>query len=84
MAPRTSTPPAPVRKRIEFDAETWHVLRQLAQDSMKTLQELADEAFGDLLKKHRRPTSLKEMLRASVRSQGANDSAPERGKKRRS
>jgi len=39
---------------------------------MKSLQDLADEAFRDLLKKHRRPTTLKEMLRESVRSHPAN------------
>ena len=43
------------RKLIEFDAETWHALRQLCGDSMKSLQELAEEAFADLLKKHGRP-----------------------------
>lgn len=64
---------AGVRKRIEFDAETWHALSQLAQDRMATVQELAKEAFRDLLKKHRRPTTLKEMLRESVRSHAAND-----------
>jgi hypothetical protein len=37
------------------------------------LQELADEAFRDLLKKHRRPVTLKEMLRESARSHPAND-----------
>jgi len=49
---------------------------------MKSLQELADEAFCDLLKKHRRPTTLKEMLQASARSHPANDPHPLR--KRRS
>jgi hypothetical protein len=34
---------------------------------METIQELADEAFRDLLKKHRRPTTLKEMLRELAR-----------------
>jgi hypothetical protein len=29
-------------------------------------QELADEAFGDLLKKHNRPTDLKAALRQSA------------------
>jgi hypothetical protein len=43
---------------------------------MKTLQELSDEAFRDLLKKHRRPTTLKEMLQASARSHPANDHHP--------
>ncbi len=65
-----------MRRRIEFDAETWHALHQLSLDSMKSLQELADEAFRDLLKKHRRPTTLKEMLRESARSHPANDHNP--------
>src|SRR6185436_16021546 len=55
-----------VRKRIEFDAETWHALHKLSLDSMRSLQELADEAFRDLLKEHRRPRTLKG--RALVRS----------------
>jgi hypothetical protein len=63
----------PMRRRIAFDAETFHALDRLAKDRMSTLQELAEEAFRDLLKKHRRPTSLKEMLRESVRSHPAND-----------
>jgi hypothetical protein len=49
------------------------VLHKLSLDSMKSLQNLADEAFRDLLKKHRRPTTLKAMLRASARAQPAND-----------
>ena len=78
MATRGFRPAGSVRRRIEFDAETWHVLHKLSLDSMKSLQDLADEAFRDLLKKHRRPTTLKEMLRESVRSQPANDHAPAR------
>ena len=62
-----------VGKRIVFDGETWQALHRLSLDSMKSLQELADEAFRDLLKKHRRPTSLKEMLRESARLHPAND-----------
>jgi hypothetical protein len=65
-----------VRRRIAFDAETWHALDRLAKDRMSTLQELADEAFRDLLRKHRRPTTLKEMLRESARSHPANDHLP--------
>jgi hypothetical protein len=71
-------PPGSARRRIEFDAETWHALKQLSLDSMKSVQELAEEAFGDLLKKHRRPTTLKEMLRDSARMQPANDRPPAR------
>jgi hypothetical protein len=76
MPTRVPRPAGWVRRRIEFDAETWHVLHKLSLDSMKSLQDLADEAFRDLLKKHRRPTTLKEMLRESVRSQPANDHGP--------
>lgn len=57
-------------KRVQFDDETWAAVDLLGKDSMKTFQELADEAFRDLLKKHGRPTSLKEALRRS-----ANESA---------
>ena len=53
-------------KRIQFDAETWVSVDLLARDRMMTFQELADEAFRGLLKKHGRPTSLKEALRKSA------------------
>jgi len=62
-----------IRRRIAFGPVTWHALDRLAKDRMETIQELADEAFRDLLKKHRRPTTLREMLRESVRAQPAND-----------
>jgi hypothetical protein len=80
MATR-ARPEGSVRRRIEFDAETWHALHKLSLDSMRSLQDLADEAFRDLLKKHRRPTTLKDMLRESARSQPANDHLPRRGER---
>ena len=55
-----------IGKRVQFHPETWHELRVLASESMKSFQELADEAFNDLLKKHGRPASLKEALRRSA------------------
>jgi hypothetical protein len=64
------------RKLIEFDAETWQAMTLLSRDSMKSLQELADEAFSDLLKKHRRPTGLRQQLRQSARQIPANDPEP--------
>ena len=39
----------------------------LARDRMATFQELADEAFADLLKKHGRPVGLKAARRLSAR-----------------
>ena len=53
-------------KRMQFDDETWASLDMLARDRMMDFQELADEAFRDLLKKHGRPASLKEALRRSA------------------
>jgi len=55
------------RKLIAFDDETWNALDLLARDSMSSLQELADEAFRDLLRKHNRPVDLKTALRESAR-----------------
>jgi hypothetical protein len=54
-------------KRVQFDLETWHALNMLARDRMMTFQELADEAFRDLLHKHGRPTDLKDALKRSLR-----------------
>jgi len=61
------------RKLIAFDREILQALELLGRDSMKDLQELADEAFRDLLKKHGRPAGLKEALRQSARRLPAND-----------
>ena len=37
---------------LPFDDDTFDKLKQLARDRMATIQDLADEAFADLLKKH--------------------------------
>jgi hypothetical protein len=55
-----------IGKRLQFHDETWQQLRLLASESMKSFQELADEAFNDLLRKHGRPANLKEALRRSA------------------
>ena len=55
-----------MRKVIEFDETTYHALVQLGRDRMATLQELADESFADLLKKHGVPKDLKDALRRSA------------------
>ena len=71
--------PAGVRRKlIEFDPETWQGIDLLARDSMTTWQELADEAFLDLLKKHGRPTDLRAALRQSMRSAPRNDNRKKR------
>jgi hypothetical protein len=53
-------------KRVQIDDETWHVLALLGRDRMMTFQEMADEAFADLLKKYDRPVTLKAALRKSA------------------
>jgi hypothetical protein len=53
-------------KRVQLDDETWRQIDLLGRDQMKDFQELADEAFRDLLKKHGRPIDLKDALRRSA------------------
>jgi hypothetical protein len=55
-----------MRKLIAFDDDTFDKLKQLARDRMGTFQELADEAFADLLRKHGIPVDLKDALRKSA------------------
>ena len=55
-----------MRKLIAFDDDVFGKLKQLARDRMATFQELADEAFADLLKKHGIPLDLKDALRQSA------------------
>ena len=55
-----------MRKLIAFDDETLSQLIDLGRTRMATIQELADEAFADLLKKHGVPRDLKDALRKSA------------------
>jgi hypothetical protein len=55
-----------MRKLIAFDDDTFDKLTQLGRGRMATLQELAEEAFADLLKKHGIPIDLKDALRKSA------------------
>ena len=40
------------RKLVQFDEETWLALDLLRRDQMKSFDELASEAFRDLLRKY--------------------------------
>jgi hypothetical protein len=66
-------------KRVQIDEETWIALHQLGLDTMKDFQDLADEAFGDLLRKYLRPVGLRASLRASAE---ARPRKPRRAKRR--
>jgi hypothetical protein len=63
-------------KRIRFDQKTWNALDLLAKDSMRDFQDLADEAFADLLRKHGRPVELQTALRQSVSEIEKRPAAP--------
>jgi hypothetical protein len=67
-----------VRKLIAFDDDTFAKLKQLARDRMATVQELADEAFADLLRKHGIPVDLKDALRKSARLSKPGKPGPSR------
>ena len=67
---------APTRKLIGFDAETLKALELLARDNGRTLQELPDEAFSDLLGKHHRPRTYQDALHQSQRGEPANENRP--------
>ena len=71
------------RKLIAFDEETWQALDLLARDSMSTVQELADEAFRDLLKKHGRPTDLRAALKQSMKQSTPADGKTSKQSRRR-
>ncbi len=76
-----------MRKLIAFDDDTFDKLKQLARDRMATFQELADEAFSDLLKKHGIPIDLKDALRKSatlVRAPARGNARPNPARKSKS
>ena len=57
-------------KRVQFDDETWQAIDAVARGKGRTFQQLADEAFKDLLEKHRQPVGLKAALKQSVGGKG--------------
>ena len=67
-----------VRKLIAFDDDTFDKLTQLGRDRMATIQELADEAFADVLKKHGIPIDLKDALRKSAKAAKAEPAGAKR------
>ena len=58
-----------------LDPETQRALELLSRDSEKSLQELADEAFADLLAKHR-PRTFVDALKQISRPLPANENKP--------
>jgi antitoxin-like ribbon-helix-helix protein len=62
-------------KRVHLDTGVLEAIQLLGADEGKSFQDLADEAFADLLKKHHRPVGLRNALRQSLRGRPANTNA---------
>jgi hypothetical protein len=69
-----------MRKMIHVSMASNEALQALAAETRQSFQDLIDEAIADLLKKHKRPVTLKDMLRESL---GNGDKEPRRTKRRR-
>ena len=65
-------------KRVHLDTLVLQQVEILARDQSKSFQELADEAFVDLLKKHHRVVGLEAQLKETLRRVPANDSGRHR------
>ena len=55
-----------VGEGVQFDDETWEAIVAVARRSGSSFQEFADEAFADLIKKHKQPVGLIASLKESV------------------
>lgn len=58
--------PEQVGRRLKFDRDTLRAVEQLAEDQMKDMAEIVEEALRDLLKKYGRSADLREQLRLSA------------------
>ena len=56
-----------MRKMVNIDTAALKALELLAADRKMGLQDLVDEALADLLTKHRRPVTTKEMFVESLK-----------------
>jgi hypothetical protein len=55
-----------MRKMIHVAMASFDALRTLGSDTGKTFQDLIDEAIADLLKKYKRPVTVREMFDKSL------------------
>jgi hypothetical protein len=53
-------------KIVQFDDETFALVNLLRRERRRSFQQLADEAFRDLLEKHGHPLKLKDQLSESL------------------
>ena len=67
-----------MRKMIHVSMASNEALQALAAETRRSFQDLLDEAIADLLKKHKRPVTLKDMLRESLSEGGTPATRPKR------
>ena len=67
-----------MRKMIHVSMASNEALQALAAETRRSFQDLLDEAIADLLKKHKRPVTLKDMLRESLSDSGKQAARPKR------
>lgn len=60
-----------MRKMLNIGTAKLDALERLAADRKVSLQDLVDEALDDLLKKHHRPVTTREMFAASLENRPA-------------
>ena len=56
-----------MRKMVNIDTAALKALELLGADRQMSLQDLVEEAIADLLKKHHRPVTTKEMFAQSLK-----------------
>ena len=56
-----------MRKMVNIDTATVQALERLAAERKVSFQDLIEEAVGDLLKKHRRPVTTRDMFAQSLK-----------------
>jgi hypothetical protein len=55
-----------IGKRVQFDDGTWEAIQAAMRDAGMTFQDIADEAFADVLKKYKQPVGLMASLKESI------------------
>jgi hypothetical protein len=59
-----------MRKMLNIERATLEALERLAVDRKETLHDLVEEALADLLKKHNRPVTTRDMFAQSLKAAG--------------
>jgi hypothetical protein len=71
-----------VGKRVQFDDETWEAIEAVIRDSGTSFQKLADEAFADVLKKHKQPVGFMASPKGKYRTTQIEPARPPNKKPR--